>query len=191
MSKPRRPFPQFGGFTAIRNIANSNYNSLQVKTEKHASHGLYLLSAFTYSKAINDLPEICCAAPFAQNSYDLAAERGVADFNQKLRWVLSFRLRDPVWRQPFPSGQSRRGCGARGMARSVAFIHWPADSHSRAYPADDPSNTGTPRDSPARSAAGMATCPAASALPITGSTLTLSPCSRTSFSALATPRATA
>ena len=93
--QPRRPFPQFGGFTAIRNIANSNYHSLQVKTEKHASHGLYLLSAFTYSKAINDLPEICCAAPFAQNSYDLAAERGVADFNQKLRWVLSFDYEIP------------------------------------------------------------------------------------------------
>jgi hypothetical protein len=91
----RRPFPQFGGFTAISDIGNSNYNALQVKVEKHASHGLYLLSAFTYSKAINDLPEICCAAPFAQNSYDLAAERGLADFNQKLRWVLSFDYEIP------------------------------------------------------------------------------------------------
>src|SRR5262249_17307557 len=86
----RRPFPTFGGFTGITNRGNSNYNSLQVKAEKHASHGLYFLSAFTYSKAINDLPEICCNVPFAQNSYDLAAERAVADFNQKLRWVLSF-----------------------------------------------------------------------------------------------------
>ncbi len=71
--QPRRPLPQFGGFTAITNIANSNYNSFQVKAEKHASHGLYFLSSFTYSKAINDLPEICCAAPFAQNSYNLAS----------------------------------------------------------------------------------------------------------------------
>jgi len=86
----RRPYPQYGGFTAITNIANSNYNALQVKAEKHATHGLYFLSAFTYSKAINDLPEICCAAPFAQNSYDLKAEHGRADFDQTLRWVLSF-----------------------------------------------------------------------------------------------------
>jgi hypothetical protein len=85
-----RPFPQFGPFTAITNIANSNYHALQMKAEKRLSHGLYFLSAFTYSKAINDLPEICCAAPFAQDSYNLDAERGVADFNQKLRWVLSF-----------------------------------------------------------------------------------------------------
>jgi hypothetical protein len=95
----RRPFPQFGGFTAISNIAGSNYNSLQVKAEKRATHGLYFLSAFTYSKAINDLPEICCAAPFAQNSYDLAAERGRADFDQTLRWVLSFDYEVPFGRQ--------------------------------------------------------------------------------------------
>src|SRR4051812_7583357 len=95
----RRPLPQYGGFTAISNIAGSNYNSLQVKAEKRATHGLYFLSAFTYSKAINDLPEICCAAPFAQNSYDLAAERGRADFDQTLRWVLSFDYEVPFGRQ--------------------------------------------------------------------------------------------
>lgn len=86
----RRPFPQFGGFTAMTDIASSTYHALQVKAEKRTTHGLYFLSAFTYSKAINDLPEICCSAPFAQNSYDLAAEKGRADFDQKLRWVLSF-----------------------------------------------------------------------------------------------------
>jgi hypothetical protein len=95
----RRPLPQYGGFTAITNIASSNYNSLQVKAEKRATHGLYFLSAFTYSKAINDLPEICCAAPFAQNSYDLAAERGRADFDQTLRWVLSFDYELPFGKQ--------------------------------------------------------------------------------------------
>ena len=86
----RRPYPQFGSFTAIQNRASSIYHSLQVKGEKHLSHGLYFLSAFTYSKAINDLPEICCNFPFPQNSYDTAAERAVADFDQKLRWVFSF-----------------------------------------------------------------------------------------------------
>jgi hypothetical protein len=85
-----RPFPELGSFTAITNIGSSNYNALQVKVEKHATHGLYFLSAFTYGKAINDLPEICCSAPFAQDSYNLAAERARADFDQKLRWVLSF-----------------------------------------------------------------------------------------------------
>ena len=91
----RRPYPLYGGFTSIQNTGSSNYNSLQVKAEKHLSHGLYFLSAFTFSTAINDLPEICCAAPFPQNSYDTTAERGLADFNQKLRWVFSFDYEIP------------------------------------------------------------------------------------------------
>src|SRR5262249_9022646 len=86
----RRPYPQYGPFTAIQNRGSSIYHSLQLKGEKHLSHGLYFLSAFTWSKAINDLPEICCSFPFPQNSYDVAGERGLADFHQKLRWVFSF-----------------------------------------------------------------------------------------------------
>jgi hypothetical protein len=86
----RRPYSFFGPFTSIQNRGNSTYHSFQAKAEKHLSHGLYFLSAFTWSKAINDLPEICCAAPFPQNSYDLASEKGLADFHQKLRWVFSF-----------------------------------------------------------------------------------------------------
>jgi hypothetical protein len=93
--QPRRPYPFYGGFTSIGNRGTSNYNSLQVKGEKHLSHGLYFLSAFTFSKAINDLPEICCAAPFPQNSYDITAERGLADFDQHLRWVFSFDYEIP------------------------------------------------------------------------------------------------
>ena len=91
----RRPYPLYGGFTSIQNTGSSNYNSLQLKAEKHLSHGLYFLSAFTFSKAINDLPEICCAAPFPQNSYNTAAERGLADFDQRFRWVFSFDYEIP------------------------------------------------------------------------------------------------
>jgi outer membrane receptor protein involved in Fe transport len=95
----RRPYPQYGPFTAIQNRGNSTYHSLQTKIEKRTSHGLYFLSAFTYSKAINDLPEICCSQPFPQNSYDLRAEKGLADFDQKLRWVLSFDYAVPFGAQ--------------------------------------------------------------------------------------------
>jgi hypothetical protein len=138
----RRPYPQFGSFTAIRNLASSNYNSLQVKAEKHASHGLYFLSSFTYSKAINDLPEICCAAPFAQDSYNLAAERGRADFDQKLRWVLSFDYE-------LPFGGSRSHLDNRAM--NLAFGGWhlggiytlASGFPFSPYLGFDPSNTGT------------------------------------------------
>jgi hypothetical protein len=138
----RRPFTQFGGFTAIRNLGNSNYNALQMKVEKHTSHNLYFLSAFTYSKAINDLPEICCAAPFAANSYNLAAERGLADFNQKLRWVMSFD-----YQIPFGGSHSHldnRVVDAVLGGWHVGGIYTLASGFPfSAYQNDDPSNTGT------------------------------------------------
>jgi hypothetical protein len=94
----RRPYPNFGPFAAIQNRGNSTYNSLQLKIEKRNTRGLSLLSAFTYSKAINDLPEICCSTPYPQNSYNLAAERAPADFDQQFRWVLSFDYELPFGR---------------------------------------------------------------------------------------------
>jgi Carboxypeptidase regulatory-like domain/TonB dependent receptor len=138
----RRPFPQLGGFTAMTDIASSTYNALQVKAEKRATHGLYFLSAFTYSKAINDLPEICCAAPFAQNSYDLAAEKGRADFDQKLRWVLSFDYE-------LPFGGAGSNLSSRAM--DAAFGGWhlggiytlASGFPFSPYINDDTSNTGT------------------------------------------------
>lgn len=86
----RRPYPNYGPFAAIQNRGNSTYHSLQLKVQKRYSQGLSFLSSFTYSKAINDLPEICCAQPYPQNTYDLRAEKGPADFDQRLRWALSF-----------------------------------------------------------------------------------------------------
>ena len=94
----RRPFPDFGSFTSIQNRGNSTYHSLQLKLQKRFSSGLSFLSAYTLGKAINDLPEICCAAPFPQNSYDLGAEKGLADFDERQRWVTSFDYELPIGR---------------------------------------------------------------------------------------------
>jgi hypothetical protein len=94
----RRPYPNWGPFAAIQDRGNSTYNSLQIKVQKRYSHGLSFLSSFTYSKAINDLPEICCNQPYPQNSYDLRAEKGPADFDQQFRWVLSFDYELPFGR---------------------------------------------------------------------------------------------
>jgi hypothetical protein len=94
----RRPFPEFGSFTSIQNRGNSTYHALELKLQKRFSGGLSFLSAYTLGKAINDLPEICCNGPFPQNSYDLAAEKGLADFDERQRWVTSFDYELPVGR---------------------------------------------------------------------------------------------
>jgi hypothetical protein len=103
----RRPYPDFGPFAAIENRGNSGYNSMQVKVEKRAGHGLYFLSSFTWSKAINDQPEICCNQPWPQNSFNIAADRGPADFNQDLRWALSYDYLLPLGKGHTLLGGSR------------------------------------------------------------------------------------
>ena len=68
----RRPYPQYGNFGSITNAGSSTYNSIQLKLNKRWSNGLWLLSAFTYGKAYNDQPEICCASPWPPDSYNIA-----------------------------------------------------------------------------------------------------------------------
>ena len=91
-----RPYPQYAGFTSIVNRGNSTYHAFQLKAEKKTSHGLYFLSAYTFSKSINDQPEICCNAPWPQNSYNLPAEKGLSDFDNRQRWVTSVDYAVPV-----------------------------------------------------------------------------------------------
>ncbi len=138
-----RPYPQFSVFTSIENHGNSNYHSLQLKASKRLTHGLAFLSAFTYSKAINDQPEICCASPWPQNTYDLKAERGISDFDQHFRWVTSFEYELPVGTgQPYLSGS---------RALDLIFGGWHVGgiiSFGSGFPFSptlsfDPSNTGS------------------------------------------------
>lgn len=96
----RRPYPAFGDFGSISNTGKSKFNSLQLKVSKRYTHGLWFLSAFTYGKATNDMPEICCASPWPQNSLDVAAEVGRADFDQRYRSVTSL-----TWDLPFGKGR--------------------------------------------------------------------------------------
>jgi hypothetical protein len=92
----RRPYPQFGSFSSMVNRGNSNYHALQLKVDKRISHGLMFLSSFTFSKSLNDQPEICCSSPTPQNTYDLSHEYGRSDFDQTFRWVTSFDYQLPV-----------------------------------------------------------------------------------------------
>jgi hypothetical protein len=87
-----------------------------LKVEKRYSRGLSFLSAFTYSKAMNDLPEICCNQPYPQNSFDLRAEKGLADFDQRLRWVTSFDYE-------LPFGRGRRYLTSNRLL-DLAFGGW-------------------------------------------------------------------
>lgn len=49
-----RPYPQLTTINGILDRGQSRYDSLQMKAEKAATHGLYMLVSYTYSKALDN-----------------------------------------------------------------------------------------------------------------------------------------
>ena len=107
-----RPLPTYGSFTSMVDRGNSKYYSGQAKLEKKSVKGIYFLNSFTWSKAYDDQAEICCAGP-PPNSWDVPSEEGLADFNETLRWVLSYDYLLPIG-----TGQKLLG-GANGALNEV------------------------------------------------------------------------
>src|SRR4051794_9016913 len=100
----RRPYAGFGNISFAESVENSTYNSLQAKVEKRYSAGLSLLSTFVWGRSIDNgngiATSTAASSTTAQNSYDLAAERGRSDFDVKFRFVFS-----PVYELPFGKGK--------------------------------------------------------------------------------------
>jgi len=97
------PIPYLANFAYTASAGSSIYHALQVKVERRFSEGLSILAAYTYSKSIDT-----ASGPFGdtrnpnfpQNSYDIAAEKSVSDFNFPSRLSLAF-----LWAMPFGSAK--------------------------------------------------------------------------------------
>jgi hypothetical protein len=85
--------------------AQSNYESGFLRLEKRFTHGVSLLSSYTYSKAITNAPGAGAGGVNGaensqpQNSYDLSTERGLASFDTRNRWTST-----AVYDLPFGKG---------------------------------------------------------------------------------------
>jgi hypothetical protein len=86
--------------------AQSNYHALTARLERRFHAGVSLLNSFTWSKAISNAPQYRNAGGITgsensppQNSFNLAAERGLAYFNAKFRYVTT-----GVYELPFGKG---------------------------------------------------------------------------------------
>jgi hypothetical protein len=94
-----QPYAPYPNFAYTQSSGSSIYHSLQVKVERRFSKGLSVLGSYTYSKSIDtssgpfmDTRD----ANFPQNSYDVAAEKGLSDFNVPQRLSLAY-----LWAMPF------------------------------------------------------------------------------------------
>jgi len=89
-----RPFPQFTDIIPIYSVgARSWYDSMQVTLNKRFSHGLQANLAYTWSKNLDE-------GMSHQNSYDIRAQRAVADIDVAHRLTIAY-----VYEMPFGRGR--------------------------------------------------------------------------------------
>jgi hypothetical protein len=109
-----RTFPGLGPIVQRQHIANSSYNSLQIKTEKSMSGRLSLLASFVWSKSIDAADSVIPGlfdSVGAQDERNLRLERGLSFFNvgRRIAGGYVYRLPDsrvagPLLRQWSLSG---------------------------------------------------------------------------------------
>ncbi len=79
-----RTFPELGPITQIQHIANSSYNSLQVKVDKRMGKRLSLLGSFVWSKSIDNADTVIPGfyeGLGPQDERNLRLERGLSSFD--------------------------------------------------------------------------------------------------------------
>ncbi len=105
-----RPYPQFAALSVRSASASSTYDALQVSMEKKFSKGLSFLSAYTFSKAIDDGSAWNATVV---DPFNFRTERGLSTFDTRHRWVTSY-----TYDLPFGSGQ-RFGSHLSGAANMI------------------------------------------------------------------------
>ncbi len=106
-----RPYPALGDIQWMENRVNSSYHSLQARLEKRFSAGLTALIGYTWSKALTGSPDHISTSGGGpgvdvgtfrepQNGYNVRADRGLAEFDIKHRFVASY-----VYELPFGKGR--------------------------------------------------------------------------------------
>jgi hypothetical protein len=87
------PYPQFGSIATIDTSRCSTYHSLQATLQQRMAHGTSFLAAYTWSKSIDNGSEFTVSnteGQYAQNTNNLAGERGLSAFDARERLVLSY-----------------------------------------------------------------------------------------------------
>ena len=97
-----RPYPAFGRLRTSEWTGNSNFHSLQARVEKRFADGLTFISSYTWGKSIDNTGgQGRGSSSTPQDSYNLAAERGLSDFD--VRHVYRFS-----WVAELPFGRGQR-----------------------------------------------------------------------------------
>jgi len=88
-----RPVSGVGVINLFEASASSNYNALQLQVRGRLRQSLQFQAGYTYSKALDDVSDVfdlAGASALPQNSFNLDAERGPANFDVRHRFAYNF-----------------------------------------------------------------------------------------------------
>jgi hypothetical protein len=94
-----RPIAGLGAIQIFENSASSSYHALQLEARKRHNRGFSFTAAYTWSHALDDVSDVfpIAGAPILpQDSFDLKAEHGDANFDVRHRFAGSL-----IWDVPF------------------------------------------------------------------------------------------
>ena len=114
-----RPIPQMSGFTSVTWDGWEKYNALTLTFTQRIWHGLTVDSNYTWSKALDDASNPGtnnAGTNLPQDIQNMAAEKGLSDFDHRHRFVTSF-----LYQLPFPGGFGR--LDPRGVCRLAGRRH--------------------------------------------------------------------
>jgi outer membrane receptor protein involved in Fe transport len=105
----RRRFPAFGDVLEASDFVEAAYHALQVSVERRLTHGLALISNYTWSHALDNAtdPGDTPSPVTPQNPSDIRAEKASAFFDVRHRFVASVIYESPVGRDGGEAGRSR------------------------------------------------------------------------------------
>jgi hypothetical protein len=102
-SSPIDPGFPLSNITVNESVGNSSYNALWLTAEKRFAKGLQFSASESFSKSIDDNSRNYQGVVI-QNSYNVAGDRGLSDFNTKSRFVIS-----GVYTLPFTGNRLKDG----------------------------------------------------------------------------------
>ncbi|MCL4401728.1 MAG: TonB-dependent receptor [Acidobacteria bacterium] len=112
----RRIFPYYNGVNRQMPMGNSSYNALLWKIEKRFSRGLTFLSAFTWSHAIDDVPEVGNGGYSSVDPWRVSLNRGNSYNDVRRQWAFS-----ATYELPFGKGKALL---SRGGVLNALFGGW-------------------------------------------------------------------
>jgi hypothetical protein len=110
---PRRPYPAYTSVSTFLSDGLSNYNALRVNLKRNISKGLTFTGSYVWSKMIDTTDTAFLAQSgnaAKRDQRNPGAERGLAAFDARQRFVFNF-----VWALPLGKGRFRDGWQLSGI----------------------------------------------------------------------------